>query len=113
MSRRQFKQSILPTEAPPKYTKLPKRIGNNRKCPDLAKFLMKLKKEAGNRYSHHDFAAACDVKIGSIKLWYYGRPYGANRVGNIARYFAPLVNVRFKVLYKQVEEARVKAWMQQ
>jgi hypothetical protein len=111
--RRQFNQKILPTEAPPKYTKLPKRIANNRKCPELAKFLMRLKKEAGDRYSDHDFAAACDVKIGSVKLWYYGRPYGANRVGNIARYFSPLVNIRFSDLYTQVEEARVKAWTKQ
>jgi len=113
MSRRQFKQSILPKKAPEKYTKLPKRIANNRKCPDLAKFLMRLKKEAGDRYSDEDFARACGVKKGSIKLWYYGRPYGADRVGNIARYFSPLVNVRFGDLYTQVEEARVKAWSDQ
>lgn len=110
MSRRQFNQSLLPSKAPPKYTKLPKRKANNRKCPDLAKFLLRLKKQAGNRYSDHDFAQACGVKQKSIKLWYYGRPYGALSGESIARYFAPLVNIRLPELRRQVEEARLKAW---
>lgn len=111
--RRQFNQNILPTKAPEKYTKLPKRTPNNRRCSNLQKFLFGLKKAAGDRYSDHDFARACGVKMGSVKLWYYGRPYGANRVGNIARYFSPLVNIRFSDLYTQVEEARIKAWSNQ
>ena len=113
MSRRQFKQSLLPSKAPPKYTKLPKRTPNNRRCSDLQKFLLGLKKAAGDRYSDHDFAKACGVKKGSIKLWYYGRPYGALSGESIARYFAPLVNIRLPELRKQVEEARVKAWRDQ
>lgn len=113
MSRRQFNQNLLPTKAPEKYTKLPKRTPNNRKCPDLAKFLMRLKKEAGDRYSDEDFAKACGVKKGSIKLWYYGRPYGALSGESIARYFAPLVNIRLPELRRQVEAARVKAWTDQ
>ena len=110
MSRRQFKQSILPTRVPPKYTKLPKRTPNNRRCSELQKFLLGLKKAAGDRYSEHDFAKACGVKKGSVKLWFYGRPYGALSGESIARYFAPLVNIRLPELRKQVEEARIKAW---
>ena len=113
MSRRQFKQSLLPTKAPPKYTKLPKRTPNNRKCPELAKFLLRLKREAGSRYSDKDFAEACGVRVKSIKLWYYGRPYGALSGESIARYFAPLVNIRLAVLRKQDEEIRVRAWSNQ
>ncbi len=113
MSRRQFNQKILITEAPPKYTKLPKRRSNNRRCSDLQKFLLGLKKAAGERYSDHDFAKACSVKKGSIKLWFYGRPYGALSGESIARYFAPLVGIRLPELRKQVEEARIKAWSDQ
>jgi len=113
MSRRQFNQKILITEAPPKYTKLPKRRAENRKCPELAKFLMGLKKKAGSRYSDADFADACGVTKGSVKLWYYGRPYGALSGESIARYFAPLVNIRLPELRQQVEEMRVKAWSQE
>ena len=113
MSRRQFNQKILVTEAPPKYTKLPKRRPNNRRCSDLQKFLLGLKKAAGDRYSDHDFAKACSVKKGSIKLWFYGRPYGALSGESIARYFSPLVGIRLTELRKQVEEARIKAWSDQ
>lgn len=111
--RRQFNQKILPTKVPPKYTKLPKRTPNNRKCPELAKFLLGLKREAGDRYSDRDFAEACGVRVASIKLWYYGRPYGALSGESIARYFAPLVNIRLPELRKQVEAARIKAWTDQ
>ena len=113
MSRRQFNQNLLPSKAPPKYTKLPKRRAENRKCPELAKFLLGLKKTAGSRYSDRDFAEACGVRVASIKLWYYGRPYGALSGESIARYFAPLVNIRLPELRKQVEEIRVKAWSDQ
>ena len=113
MSRRQFKQSLLPTKAPAKYTKLPKRSVDNRKCPELAKFLLGLKKEAGSRYSDRDFAEACNVRVASIKLWFYGRPYGALSGESIARYFAPLVNIRLPEMRRQVEEDRIKAWSDQ
>lgn len=113
MSRRQFNQNLLPKSAPPKYTKLPKRKPNNRRCSELQKFLLGLKREAGNRYSDRDFAEACGVRVASIKLWYYGRPYGALSGEAIARYFAPLVNIRLPVLRKQVEEVRIKAWRDQ
>ena len=113
MSRRQFNQKILITEAPPKYTKLPKKRAENRKCPELAKFLLRLKKEEGSRYSDNDFADACGVRVASVKLWYYGRPYGALSGESIARYFAPLVNVRLPKLRKLVEETRVQAWLDQ
>ena len=110
MSRRQFNQKILITEAPPKYTKLPKRKANNRKCTQLRNFLLRLKSEAGSRYSDKDFADACGVRVASIKLWYYGRPYGALSGESIARYFSPLVGIRLPELRKQVEEIRVQAW---
>ena len=113
MSRRQFNQKILITEPPPKYDKLPKRRPNNRRCSDLQKFLLGLKKAAGERYSDEDFAQACGVKKGSIKLWFYGRPYGALSGESIARYFAPLVGIRLPELRRQVEEARIKAWSDQ
>lgn len=113
MSRRQFNQKILITEAPPKYTKLPKRKPNNRRCPRLRDFLLRLKSAAGDRYSDKDFAEACGVRVASIKLWYYGRPYGALSGESIARYFAPLVNIRLPDLRVQVEDARVKAWRDQ
>ena len=113
MSRRQFNQKLLPTRVPPKYTKLPKRTPNNRRCSELQKFLLGLKKAAGDRYSDEDFAKACGVKKGSIKLWFYGRPYGALSGESIARYFAPLVGIRLPELRRQVEEARVKAWTDQ
>lgn len=110
MSRRQFNQKILITEPPPKYDKLPKRRSNNRKCAHMRNFLSRLKSEAGSRYSDKDLADACGVKVGSIKLWFYGRPYGALSGESIARYFAPLVNIRLPELRRQVEAARVKAW---
>ena len=113
MSRRQFNQKILITEPPPKYRKLPKRTPNNRKCPELAKFLLGLKKASGNRYSDHDLAIACGVKKGSVKLWFYGRPYGAITGESIARYFAPLVCIRLPEFRRQVEKARIKAWIDQ
>ena len=113
MSRRQFNQKLLPTRVPPKYTKLPKRTPNNRRCSELQKFLLGLKKAAGDQYSDEDFAKACGVQKGSIKLGYYGRPYGALSGESIARYFAPLVGIRLPELRRQVEEARVKAWTDQ
>ncbi len=113
MSRRQFKQSLLPTKAPEKYTKLPKRKANNRRCSNLQKFLLRMKKDAGSRYSDQDLADACGVKIKSIQLWFYGRPFGALSGESIARYFAPLVNIRLPELRKQVEEVRLQAWRDQ
>ena len=79
----------------------------------IRNFLLRLKGQAGARNSDKDLADACGVKVSSIKLWFYGRPYGALSGESIARYFSPLVNIRLPELRKQVEQARVQAWKDQ
>jgi hypothetical protein len=109
MSRRQFNQKILPDKPPVKYNKLPKRPNNNRRSKSVTKILLRLKSEARDEYCVKEFAAACHVKVGSAKLWFYGRPYGEYAVNCIARYFAPLVMIPLPELRRQLEEARLQA----
>ena len=112
MSRRQFNQNILPKEPPVKYNKLPKRAADNRRCTVITKILLRLKSEAGDKYSLSDLAKECYVKEGSVRLWFYGRPYGQHTTHQIARYFAPLVRRPLPDVRRELEEARVEAWSQ-
>jgi len=109
MSRRQFNQQILPDKPPVKYNKLPKRKNNNRRAKAITKILLRLKSEAKDKYCVKDFAEECHVKVGSVQLWFYGRPYGKYSVNCIARYFAPLVMIPLPELRRQLEEARQQA----
>lgn len=110
MSRREFNKSILPMTAPLKSRRYPKRKPNNRRCENLKKFLLGLKKTAGNAYNIKEFAKTCVVKESTVKLWFSGKPYGALSGESIARYFSPLVRIRLSVLRRQVEEIRLQAW---
>lgn len=112
MSRRQFNQTLLPKEPPVKYNKLPKRKADNRRCTVITKILLRLKTEAGDKYKLSDLAKECYVKEGSVRLWFYGRPYGQNTAHQIARYFAPLVRRPLPEVRKELEAARVEAWTQ-
>jgi len=79
---------------------------NNRTSKEFGKLLKKLKRQAGPRYSDVDLAKQCNVKMHSIYQWFNGRACGADRVGNIARYFSEVTDKSFFDLYSVVENAR-------
>lgn len=106
--RRPIRKDILITSVPPKPPNKIRRVRKknpNERCRQLVELYASYVERCEGKYAHQDLADAVGVRENTARRWLYGFPPGAYNIWPIARYFAPLLGLRDRVVFDDITKA--------